>query len=246
MQEIELKVGNKRYILNNNSSKFDRATSEAGDNASPEEVLAIYDRLGGLIKDQQGNKIENGIFWEKYKRWKEEQPKFIKIIEDRDKNLGESEKQIIDQSSKHIDHKRAFLGTLMTIAAAIIAGLFLLTNNNSGAFYLNLLAKISGFGFGLFIISSASYLIAIFSQESLSIDRRLEFIKNSRRDFVEKVGIEITDIDSYEKYREQKYEEGKGVGSEIKGSREIWFVSISLLFVISSVPLIVMFLIGSL
>ncbi|QQG42526.1 MAG: hypothetical protein HYW15_03420 [Candidatus Giovannonibacteria bacterium] len=65
MQEIKIKVRGREYTLNNNSDKYDRAKKDAGENATPEKILAHYDKLGGLIKDEDGNKIENGLFWQK-------------------------------------------------------------------------------------------------------------------------------------------------------------------------------------
>lgn len=65
MQEIKIKVGNREYTINNNNGKYDRAKKDAGENASLEQILAHYDKLAGLIKDESGNKMENGQFWER-------------------------------------------------------------------------------------------------------------------------------------------------------------------------------------
>jgi len=92
MQDIKIKIGEKEYTINNNSDKYERAKYEAGKNASPEVVLAFYDRLAGYIKDEQGNKIENGDFWKAYEKIKDEQPIYIKILEDQEKGLEESGK----------------------------------------------------------------------------------------------------------------------------------------------------------
>lgn len=64
MQEIKLKIGDREYTLNDNSGKFDRAKRDAGEKATDEQILAHYDKLAGLIKDESGNKVENGQFWE--------------------------------------------------------------------------------------------------------------------------------------------------------------------------------------
>lgn|SRR3989338_1916682 len=242
MQEIKLLAWGKNFILNNDSDKYERAKREAGSNASPEEVLAFYDRLAGLVKDEQGNKIENGSFWEIYKRKKEEQPEYIKILEDRERNLEESEKRIIELNLKNIDHKRAFLGTTMTISAAIIAGLFILLTNKNYDGCFSLLVMTSASLFAVFMIGSSIYLTSILAQESLALDGRFKFIRESKRDFIEKVGIAIIDIDSYEKYREQKYKEGKGLEREIKGSHEIWFVLLNILFILPFILLFATFL----
>ena len=92
MEEIKIKIGEAEYVLNNNSDKYERAKREAGKNATPEVVLAFYDKLLGYIKDAQGNKIENGDFWKAYEKRKEEQPKYIEILEDRERNLEERRK----------------------------------------------------------------------------------------------------------------------------------------------------------
>lgn len=242
MQEIKIVVGGEEYTLNNNSDKHSRAEREAGRGASPDVILAIYDRLGGLIKNSQGDNIENGAFWERYQRWKEEQPRFIKIIEDKGRSLEKGEKETIELISKNIDHKRAFLGTLMTISAAILAGLFILLTNNvleQERFYF--FAALSGFGFASFIIYSSIYLIFLLSQESLSLDKRLLFLRNSGDDFIGKVGVDIVDIDGYEKYRNEQYGKESKLKKEIKGSHEIWFMISGGLFFISCLPIFIMF-----
>ena len=61
---IYLKVNGVEYELNNNSNKFERAKNDAGQNASPNKILAHYDKLGGLIK-LDGISIGNGTFWNK-------------------------------------------------------------------------------------------------------------------------------------------------------------------------------------
>ena len=68
MQEIKIKVRGREYTLNNNSDKYERAKKNAGGNAMPEQILAHYDKLAGLIKDENGRKIENGQFWEKERK----------------------------------------------------------------------------------------------------------------------------------------------------------------------------------
>lgn len=61
---MKIKIGDREYTLNNNNGKYDRAKKDAGENATPEQILAHYDKLAGLIKDENGTKIENGKFWE--------------------------------------------------------------------------------------------------------------------------------------------------------------------------------------
>lgn len=239
MQEIKIKIGGTEYILNDNSDKYGRAKREAGDNASTEVILAIYDRLAGRIEDAQGNQIKNGSFWEAYKRRKEEQPKYIEILEDREMNLEESEKHEIELSLKNIDHKRAFFGNTMSIAAIIVAGLFIFLASDNLNTHFVVLAQIDGFLFTSFLISSSIYLTYIMASESVQLDNHLKFIQESKKEFIENIGKTIVDIDSYEKFREQKYHEGKNIKREIKGSSEFWFIAVNILFIISFLPLLV-------
>lgn len=64
IEEIRIKVRGREYTLNNNSNKYERAKLAAGTNATEEQILAYYDKLAGLIKDESGQKVENGRFWE--------------------------------------------------------------------------------------------------------------------------------------------------------------------------------------
>ncbi len=75
MHEIKLKIGDREYTLNNNSDKYDRAKRDAGENATLEQILAHYDKLAGLIKDENGDKIDNGQFWKAEKVWLEKEQK---------------------------------------------------------------------------------------------------------------------------------------------------------------------------
>jgi len=64
MLEIKLKIGKREYTLNNNSEKYDRAKHDAGENAKNEQILAHYDKHAGYIRDEMGNEVKNGPFWE--------------------------------------------------------------------------------------------------------------------------------------------------------------------------------------
>jgi len=173
----------------------------------------------------------------------EEQTNYIKTIEDRGKVLEDGERQTIELISNNINHKRAFLGTSMTIAAAVIAGLFiLLIGKDLSNSCLVFLTEMSGLGFALFIVTSSIYLTVILAQESLLLDRNLQFVEESKKDFIEKVGISIIDVDSYEKYRGQKYREEKELKRKVRGSHEIWFILINVLFISSFILLLIMFL----
>lgn len=242
MKEYCLRAWGKEFTLNNNSGKFDRAAQEVGDKATPEAFLAAYDRHAGLILDKDKKKIENGIFQKRYSQWKEEQPKYIKTLEERERSLDEGEKRTIELLSKHLDHKRAFLGTLMTIAAGVIAGLFILITGEDPGICISLSAKVSGLGFAVFIVSSSIYLTFILAQESVTLDKHLRFLQDSKRDFINKVGISITDLDSYEEYRKKKYEEEKTSKPKQRGLWEGWFVGLNLIFVLSAILVLLLFL----
>lgn len=244
MKEYELKAWGEKFILNDSNGKFDRAGQEVGERASPEAFLAVYDKLGGLILDENKKKVDNGVFSERYSKWEEERPQYIETLEKKEQSLNEGEKDTIELISIHVNHKRAFLGTLMTISAAVIAGLFLLSTGESFDQCLKILATVSGIGFALFIIISGAYLTLLMAQESVSLDKRLLFVQSSKKDFISKVGMEITDLDSYERYREQKYEEEKNSNHQIIGLWEGWFVIVCGLFVVSSILVLILFLIS--
>ena len=78
MQEMKIKIGNREYTLNNNSGKYDRAKKDAGESATPEQLLAHYDKHAGLIRDENGNKVENGPFWEAEKKRIADEPRQLK------------------------------------------------------------------------------------------------------------------------------------------------------------------------
>ena len=75
---MKIKIENLECTLNNNNGKLDRAKKDAGDNASPEQILAHYDKLAGLIIDENGDKVENGKFWEIEKARIADQPRQLK------------------------------------------------------------------------------------------------------------------------------------------------------------------------
>lgn len=68
--EIQKRVGGKIYWLTNqnNNNKYSRAKNDAGPNATPEEILANYDKLGGYIQNEQHEKVLNGRFWVEEKK----------------------------------------------------------------------------------------------------------------------------------------------------------------------------------
>jgi len=143
---------------------------------------------------------------------------------------------------RNIDHKRAFLNAIMTISAAVIAGLFILLTSNDISACLNLLSLVVGAFLMVFIIIASIYLVYLLSGESKLLDEKLKFIQKSKKDFIDKVGVEITDIDSYERFRKQQHIEEQGLIKETKFSSEFWFIFVNGLFILSCVLLLIMFL----
>ena len=73
MQEYKIKIGNREYTLNNNSGKYDRVFDSKfnpefvkGEQLANKQILAYYDKFGGLILDENRQKVENGQFWRAY------------------------------------------------------------------------------------------------------------------------------------------------------------------------------------
>ena len=79
---MKIKIGNREYTLNNNSGKFDRAKIDAGERATNEQVFAHYDKLAGLIRDENGNKVPNGNFWEVEKKRIADEPNQLRYKTD--------------------------------------------------------------------------------------------------------------------------------------------------------------------
>ncbi len=168
----------------------------------------------------------------------EEKLSFIEAIEERERILDQGERQAIDLAIKNIDHKRAFLGTLMTISVAVIAGLFVLISQDNGC--LNLLVTINCIFFVSFLLASTIYLTIILSRESISLNKNLEFIRESKRDFIRSLTDgTIKNLDGYEEYRKKKYKREKELRKNIKNLSEIWFILINVLFVFSIILLFI-------
>lgn len=73
MQEYEIKIENRKYILNNNNGKHDRVFDSKfnpefvkGEQLTNEQILAYYDKFAGLILDENRQKVANGQFWKAY------------------------------------------------------------------------------------------------------------------------------------------------------------------------------------
>jgi len=132
----------------------------------------------------------------------------------------------------------------MTISVAIVAGLFVLISKNNNCF--SLLAVINNIFFTAFLIISSIYLTIILFQESQSLDKSLQFGRASKKDFIKNINNKtIYDITSYKKYRNQKYKEEKESKQEVRGSSEIWFILINVLFVFSVILLFITFLLAN-
>lgn len=173
----------------------------------------------------------------------QEENNYIKIIETRFNILEEGEKRTIELALKNIDHKRAFLGTTMTISAAVIAGLFILLTSKDHSNCFSLLVIVSSFCFTIFIISSSIYLTVLLSQEGSLLYKSVQFVRSSQQDFIKNVkNRTIHDIGTYEEYRKQKYQEEGESKQEVRGSSEIYFVLINILFIFPWFLLLALFL----
>lgn len=78
MNDMKVKIGGREYTLNNNSGKLDRAKQDAGERATDDQILSHYDKHAGLIKDENGQKVGNGHFWEAEKARIADEPKQLK------------------------------------------------------------------------------------------------------------------------------------------------------------------------
>ena len=243
MNDIQIQFGNKRLFLNNNNQKFDRAKETAGPNASDFEILAHYDQLVGLIQDDKGQKLDNGQFWHMYENWRDESKKMIEMMDENLDGINETESNILPLLNENVAQKRSFLGTLMTIAAAIIAGLFFMFFKDyipSG--YATFLAKFSGFFYSLFIVCSTVWLALIMSQEGTNLDKQLDFYRSLREDILKKIGTAVRSKKDFDVFLKEKLDESIKLSSrKIFAAEEYFFWIVVGLFVIASVPVIVLF-----
>lgn len=244
MNDIQIQLGDKKLFLNNNSQKFDRAKDAAGSNASGFEILAHYDQLAGLIQDDKGQKLENGQFWRLYETWRDESKKMIEMVDENIADITKTESDLLPLLNENVSQKRTFLGTLMTISAAIIAGLFFMFSKEyipTG--YATFLAKFGGFFYGLFIVSASVWLTAIMSQEGTKLDRHLDFYKSLREDIYRKVGTAIRSKKDFDDFLKEKLDQNIKIGDKkILGVKEYFFWIITGLFLVASVPVIILFL----
>ena len=113
---------NKDFLINGyelvNSEKIDRAKkgvvyAEKGrvdkvgglsDNYTPEQLLAEYDRLGGLIK-KNGVKVKSGSFYDFDNKKPFEKPnvKFVSEVEGEQVELTEEEAEAVNKAKKKIN-----------------------------------------------------------------------------------------------------------------------------------------------
>ncbi len=76
-----------------------RASGGVGKDASPEEILAEYDRLGGLIKTIDGEKVSMGSFFD-FKAGKPRANPSVKIIAERSGGLQVNTQEVGDAEDK--------------------------------------------------------------------------------------------------------------------------------------------------
>lgn len=246
MNDIQIQFGSKKLFLNNNGQKFDRAKEAAGPNASDFEILAHYDQLAGLIQDEKSQKLENGQFWRLYETWREESSKMIEMVDENVADIAKTESDLLPLLNENVAQKRTFLGTLMTIAAAIIAGLFFMFSKDyipTGC--ATFLAKFSGFFYGLFIASSSIWLTAIMSQEGTKLDKHLDFYKNLRENIYSKVGTAIRSKKDFDVFLKEKLEQSIKISNKkIFAAEEYFFWVVTGLFIVASIPVIILFLLA--
>ncbi len=84
MNEIELKIGRRVYRVTdqNNGNKYSRAKASAGPNASPKQILAHYEKLGGYIQDGDDKKVLDSQFWKEEKKRLERNEKWNKYMKE--------------------------------------------------------------------------------------------------------------------------------------------------------------------
>lgn len=88
MNEIKIGVDGKAYRLTdrNNGEKYTRAVADAGEEASPKQILAHYDKLAGNIQDKDHQNVPNGPFWAAEKA-----------------RIGNEEKDLINKSDEELE-----------------------------------------------------------------------------------------------------------------------------------------------
>ena len=64
-------------VINGEMGAQGRLSKGLGKNASPEAIIAEYDRLGGLIKTKGGKKVETGSFYDFDNKCAKEKPLVI-------------------------------------------------------------------------------------------------------------------------------------------------------------------------
>jgi|GEM_PF-2121232 len=246
MNDIQIQFENKKLFLNDNSQKFTRAKAAAGPNASDFELLAYYDHLAGLIQDEKGQKLENGQFWQMYENWRDESKKMIEMMYTNLDEITETESKILPILNENVAQKRSFLGTLMTIAAAIIAGLFFMFSKDyipSGC--ATALAKFSGIFYSLFIAAATVWLTLIMSQEGTKLDKQLDFYRSLRADLLKKVGTAIRSKKDFDLFLKEKLDQSiKLSDKKVLGAEEYFFWIVTGLFIAASAPVVILFLLA--
>src|SRR3989344_4612279 len=87
-----------------------------------------------------------------------------------------------------------------------------------------LLAKFSGFFYGLFIVSASIWLTAIMSQEGTKLDKHLDFYKSLREDIYKKVGTAIRSKKDFDGFLREKLEQSIKIGDKkILGAEEYFY-----------------------
>lgn len=245
MNDIIIHFGQRKLLLNNNSDKYNRAKKDAGENPTEFEILAHYDKHEGLIQDENGKKLENGQYWAAYQKWRTEGEKMIAMLDENIKDIRATEAQLLIPLNDNVAQKRTFLGTLMTISAAIIAGLFFVFTKDPSPLTgcSLLLAQLSAISHAAFIFMSSFWLTAILGQESARLDRKINFYRTLPDEMYGKVGKEIRSEDAFNNYLKEKLSESKSLDTEIYFQHEYYFYAICGLFIIALLPIAALFFI---
>lgn len=132
----------------------------------------------------------------------------------------------------------------MTIAAAIVAGLFFMFTKDvfSGKSELHL-AQIAGILYAIFIFSSGFWLTLILGQESSRLDRKIKFYQNLPEEMYTKIGKEIRNERVFNDYLRAKFTQSKALDTKIYGDKEYYFYIICGLFLLASLPIVALFII---
>lgn len=157
------------------------------------------------------------------------------ILINRENSLNEAESRVDSLLLKHIEHKRAFLSTAMSISMAAIVGLFLLIHYSENQCLQSLILITIG-TFALFLCFTAIYMILLLDNESQNLIDHKNFIKNSKEKFINAViNQEIKDFNSFEKFRKKQFINEKKLRKTNAIDSSKWFFIVGMIFGFSTI-----------